>query len=152
MWSEMHIPAYPSIHPMLFQCISQHIPAITQCCFNVGPASKTVGQHWNSIEWISRVCRIPLLMQCIFVASHHTITQIMANRWTGRNPPAMLTCMLETKDHIWYFNKHAYTFIWITYSIYYQSNSVFFNWDGNEVYATLQSSAYFSSVQMSKTL
>ena len=26
--------------------------AFTQCCFNVGPASKTVGQHWNSIGWI----------------------------------------------------------------------------------------------------
>ena len=29
------------IHPMLFQC---------------GPASKTVGQHWNSIGWMPRVC------------------------------------------------------------------------------------------------
>ena len=29
---------------------------ITQWCFNVGPASKTVGQHWNSIGWMSRVC------------------------------------------------------------------------------------------------
>ena len=28
------------IHPMLFQC------------FNVGPASKTVGQHWNSVRLI----------------------------------------------------------------------------------------------------
>ena len=27
-----------------------------QCCFNVGPASKTVGQHWNNIGWIPRVC------------------------------------------------------------------------------------------------
>ena len=30
--------------------------AFTQCCFNVGPASKTVAQHWNSIGWMSRVC------------------------------------------------------------------------------------------------
>ena len=30
--------------------------AFTQCCFNVGPASKTVGQHWNSIGWMPRVC------------------------------------------------------------------------------------------------
>ena len=28
---------------------------ITQCCFNVGPASKTVDQLWNSIGWMPRV-------------------------------------------------------------------------------------------------
>ena len=28
----------------------------TRCCFNVGPASKTVAQHWNSIGWMSSVC------------------------------------------------------------------------------------------------
>ena len=27
-----------------------------QCCFNVGPASKTVDQHWKSIVRIPRVC------------------------------------------------------------------------------------------------
>ena len=40
--------------------IKYYIPskheAFTQCCFNVGPASKTVGQHWNSIGWMPRVC------------------------------------------------------------------------------------------------
>ena len=30
--------------------------AFTQCCFNVGPASKTQGQHWNSIDWMPGVC------------------------------------------------------------------------------------------------
>ena len=30
--------------------------AVTQCCFNIGPASKTLGQHWNSIGWMPRVC------------------------------------------------------------------------------------------------
>ena len=30
--------------------------SFTQCCFNVGPASKTVGQHWNSIGSMPRVC------------------------------------------------------------------------------------------------
>ena len=30
--------------------------AFTQCCFNVGTASKTVCQHWNSLGWMSRVC------------------------------------------------------------------------------------------------
>ena len=29
---------------------------VPQCCFNAGPASKTLAQHWNSIEWIPRVC------------------------------------------------------------------------------------------------
>ena len=27
----------------------------TQCCANVGPASTTLGQHWYSIGWMSRV-------------------------------------------------------------------------------------------------
>ena len=30
--------------------------AFTQCCFDVGPASKTVGQHWNGIGWMPCVC------------------------------------------------------------------------------------------------
>ena len=29
--------------------------AFTQCCFNVGAATKTGGHHWNSTGWISRV-------------------------------------------------------------------------------------------------
>ena len=29
---------------------------ITKCCFDDGPASKTVDQHWNSIVWMPRVC------------------------------------------------------------------------------------------------
>ena len=29
--------------------------AFTQCCFNVGPASSPLDQHWNSIGWMSRV-------------------------------------------------------------------------------------------------
>ena len=39
---------------------STRVPANTtkmliQCCFNVGPASKTVGQHWNGIsEYLKR--------------------------------------------------------------------------------------------------
>ena len=33
--------------------------SVTQCCFNIGPASKTVGQHWNSIGWMTRVCAKP---------------------------------------------------------------------------------------------
>ena len=27
-----------------------------RCCFNVGPATKTVDQHWNSIGGMPRVC------------------------------------------------------------------------------------------------
>ena len=30
--------------------------AFTQCCFNVGPPSSTLAQHWNSIGWMPRVC------------------------------------------------------------------------------------------------
>ena len=29
--------------------------AFTQCCFNVGPPSSTLAQHWNSIGWMSHV-------------------------------------------------------------------------------------------------
>ena len=29
---------------------------ITQRCFNDGPATKTAGQHWNSIGWMPRFC------------------------------------------------------------------------------------------------
>ena len=30
--------------------------AFTLCCFNVGPPSSTLAQHWNSIGWMPRVC------------------------------------------------------------------------------------------------
>ena len=36
-------------------CTSKH-GALTQCCFSVGPPSKTVTQHWNGIGWLPRVC------------------------------------------------------------------------------------------------
>ena len=35
---------------------TQQIGTFTQCCFNVGSASQTVGQHWNIIGWMPRVC------------------------------------------------------------------------------------------------
>ena len=35
--------------------VSKH-GTITQCCFNGGSASKTVGKHLNSIHWMPRVC------------------------------------------------------------------------------------------------
>ena len=28
--------------------------AFTRCCFNVGPASSTLAQHWNNIGWMPR--------------------------------------------------------------------------------------------------
>ena len=31
----------------------------TQCCFNVGPPSSTLVQHWNSTGWMPRVCWAP---------------------------------------------------------------------------------------------
>ena len=51
---------FPSYQVLLLACASQRsiiwLPskhgAFTQCCFNVGPASETVGQHWNSIGWM----------------------------------------------------------------------------------------------------
>ena len=35
-----------------------------QCCFNVGPATKTVGQHWNNIGWMIRACWVGNLWGC----------------------------------------------------------------------------------------
>ena len=44
---------------------------ITQCCFNAGPAWKPVGQHWNSIGWMPRVCAEytadPKICECIII-------------------------------------------------------------------------------------
>ena len=34
---------------------AQQHEAFIRCCFNVGPAAKTVNQHWNSIGWMSLV-------------------------------------------------------------------------------------------------
>ena len=43
-------------------CVNRSLPSkreeLNQCCFIVGPASKTVGQHWNSIGRMPRVCWI----------------------------------------------------------------------------------------------
>ena len=30
--------------------------AFTQCCFNIGPASSTLAQHWDRIAWMPLVC------------------------------------------------------------------------------------------------
>ena len=47
--------------------------ALTQCCFNVGPASKTVCQHWNSFRWMPRVCWVlPTSLFTHFLASLFT--------------------------------------------------------------------------------
>ena len=40
-------PRAPTLQAGSFNHPSKH-GAFTQCCFNVGPASKTVEQHWNS--------------------------------------------------------------------------------------------------------
>ena len=39
-----------------WRCWPRKHGVFTQCCFNVGPASKTLGQHWNSIGWMPRDC------------------------------------------------------------------------------------------------
>ena len=49
----------PKMMPSALQRVchlSKH-ETFTECRFNVGPASKTVGQHWNEVGWTSRVCR-----------------------------------------------------------------------------------------------
>ena len=42
------------IGDLMMTCPSKH-GIFTQCCFNVGPSSSTLAQHWNSIRWMSRV-------------------------------------------------------------------------------------------------
>ena len=46
---------------------TNHLPskhgAFTQCCFNVELASKTVGQHWSSIGWMTHIT-YPMLGKC----------------------------------------------------------------------------------------
>ena len=92
---------WPNIKPALAErvvfagvmvAVSVYYPrkhgAFTQCCFNVGPASKTMGQHWNSIGWRSRVCWdtwlllsiIPLLLSN---NQEHDIETMLAKCWAS---------------------------------------------------------------------
>ena len=36
-------------------CVARWIPVCPECCFNAGPASQTVGQHWHNIARTPRV-------------------------------------------------------------------------------------------------
>ena len=60
---------------------TQQTRALIQCCFNVGPASKTVGRHWNKIDQMPRVCRMAVnirkngtLTRCCFNAGQSSQT------------------------------------------------------------------------------
>ena len=47
---------------------------LNQCCFNVGPASKTVDQYWNNIGSMYRACDYnAILFQLIHVLFCHTM-------------------------------------------------------------------------------
>ena len=49
------------------QCVTRiAVQAKTQWCFNGGPASKTLGQHWNSIGYIAHVC-----LECYIYSGKH---------------------------------------------------------------------------------
>ena len=103
---------WPSITSALGQCIvlfvvsgagmlkrHQHNVAvrkhdtITQCCFNDEPASKTVGQHWNSIGWMHRVgaknTTDPVIDWCWasvvddWPALNQQWAAMLAQHWTG---------------------------------------------------------------------
>ena len=51
---------WPDVEQTVGQC--QAFPSkhktFTRCCFDVGPPSPTLAQHWNSIGWMPRVCRV----------------------------------------------------------------------------------------------
>ena len=79
-------------HPHNNAAVRKH-GTITQCCFNVGPASKTVGQHWNSIGWMPWVCRKntadPVMDECWasvvddWPALNQQWAATLAQHWTG---------------------------------------------------------------------
>ena len=54
----MQMAIVASIDTPSSQCIALvwQAEAFTQCCFNVGPPSSTLLQHWNNIGWMSFVC------------------------------------------------------------------------------------------------
>ena len=60
LWTKVNLPLTITEQRELCNLCSVWYPskqsAFTQCCFNVGPALKTVAQHWNNIGWMSRVC------------------------------------------------------------------------------------------------
>ena len=37
------------------KCLPSKHGEFTKCCFNVGPPSSTLAQHWNSIRWMPHV-------------------------------------------------------------------------------------------------
>ena len=67
-WSSMSLPRTTALsqHWVTVSCSlradERWLPsthgAFNQRCFNVGQASSTLAQHWNSIGWMSRVCRV----------------------------------------------------------------------------------------------
>ena len=48
------------IAPETIRLLPSKHGAFTQSCFNVGTASSTLPQHWNSIGWMPRVCWVML--------------------------------------------------------------------------------------------
>ena len=79
--------------------------AFTQCCFNVGPPSSTLAQHWNSIGWMSRVCWvvfieilitwppkhpawfITIIIRCVKKRPHSKVVSSKhLGRWANINP------------------------------------------------------------------
>ena len=92
------------IDSMLDQwCPGKH-EMLTQCCFDVGPASKTMGQHQNYIGLISRVCWgviDPTLGWCLVFAgepfSLDTPSQQNTRRWANAN--LMLARVCDAVQH-----------------------------------------------------
>ena len=60
--------------------------AFTQCYFNVGPESKTMGQHWNSTGWMSRACwKVKIKKRNLsFYPTNETEAQAQVDIWGGR--------------------------------------------------------------------
>ena len=123
--------------PTLYKCLqmfcvrcdpSKH-ETFAQCCFNVGPATKTMDQHWNNIRWMPRVCwdnKRVLFLQIHFKCASFELTQATQN-----NCMTCVQCWTNVEDVGPELNK-CYTFFWATSESFFTKNVklilFFYNW------------------------
>ena len=130
---------YASGPPPGLDLPSKH-ETFTQCWLNVGPASKTVDQHWASIGWTSRVCWVEvwtfpcIILQpqvnyyiCIFtfLLAHYTSavkyvklkTWHKSERFLNRLPSFSQIWIIFTHLKLW-ITSAKHNFKWVKFPIY----------------------------------
>ena len=80
-----------------YQWLPSKHGVFTQWCFNVGPASKTVDQHWNIIGWMPRVCSDNHL------SLFHQMTSAERCFFVEKNKKYCKTCFHMFFSHEWSF-------------------------------------------------